>query len=398
MRIGGWQPEMAGAVLALNAGSSSLKFALFDPALQPLVRGAITGIGGQAQFRATAGLDRLLDEACWPGRAHEDFLEKLLSWITDHAGGRNLAAVGHRIVHGGLGFTAPVRLDASVLAALEKLTPLAPLHQPHNLSPARALMALKPDLPQICCFDTAFHATMTPTARRFGLPRSLEETGVKRYGFHGLSYEYIAARLRQVAPGQAAGRIIVAHLGSGASLCALRSGLSVDTTMSMTALDGLVMGTRVGAFDSGALLYLMRQGMSVDEMESMLYLRAGLLGVSGLSGDMRMLLASDSPEAGEAVELFVFRAVREIGALAASLGGLDGLVFTAGIGENSAIIRRRICDGCAWLGVTIDQSANQSHALSISTAGSRVPAWVIPTDEEHTIARQTVSLLEGSRE
>ena len=386
---------MANAVLALNAGSSSLKFALFNGELQARLRGSITGIGGQAQFQASVAAGDGAVQEPWEGRTHEDFLKQLLAWIAARSEGHDIAAVGHRIVHGGQRYTAPVRLDETVLAALEKLNPLAPLHQPHNLSPVQALLALRPGLPQVGCFDTAFHATMPPTARRFGLPRNLEESGVKRYGFHGLSYDYIAARLRQIAPQRAGCRIIVAHLGSGASLCALRDGQSIDTTMGMTALDGMVMSTRVGALDPGALMYLAGQGMTPEALESLLYLRSGLLGVSGFSGDMRTLLASDRPEAAEAVELFVYRAVREIGALAASLGGLDGLVFTAGIGENSAIIRRRICDGCAWLGVAIEEQANQAQALSISAAGSRVGVWVIPTDEEHTIARQTLGLLKG---
>ena len=386
---------MANAVLALNAGSSSLKFALFNGEVQARLRGSITGIGGQAQFQASVAAGDGAVQEPWEGRTHEDFLKQLLAWIAARSEGHDIAAVGHRIVHGGQRYTAPVRLDETVLAALEKLNPLAPLHQPHNLSPVQALLALRPGLPQVGCFDTAFHATMPPTARRFGLPRNLEESGVKRYGFHGLSYDYIAARLRQIAPQRAGCRIIVAHLGSGASLCALRDGQSIDTTMGMTALDGMVMSTRVGALDPGALMYLAGQGMTPEALESLLYLRSGLLGVSGFSGDMRTLLASDRPEAAEAVELFVYRAVREIGALAASLGGLDGLVFTAGIGENSAIIRRRICDGCAWLGVAIEEPANQAQALSISAAGSRVGVWVIPTDEEHTIARQTLGLLKG---
>ena len=386
---------MASAVLALNAGSSSLKFALFNSELQARLRGSITGIGGRAQFQVSSAAGEGPVQEQWGGGTHEDFLKQLLAWIAARNESHDIAVVGHRIVHGGQHYTAPVLLDEAVVVALEKLTPLAPLHQPHNLSPVRALLALRPGLPQVGCFDTAFHATMPPTARRFGLPRNLEESGVKRYGFHGLSYDYIAARLRQIAPQKADGRIIVAHLGSGASLCALRDGHSIDTTMGMTALDGLVMSTRVGALDPGALMYLVGLGMGPEALEALLYTRSGLLGVSGFSGDMRTLLASDRPVAGEAVDLFVYRAVREIGALAASLGGLDGLVFTAGIGENSAIIRRRICDGCAWLGVTMDESANQAQALSISAAGSRVEIWVIPTDEEHSIARQTRDLLSG---
>ncbi len=387
---------MTGVLLALNAGSSSLKFALFDNALAPLLRGRITGIGGRAMFHAVPSQDAAPVEESWPGRSHEDFLPRLLDWIAAQPGLPALAAVGHRIVHGGQHFAAPLQLEETALEALERLVPLAPLHQPHNLSLVRALTALRPGLPQIGCFDTAFHVTMSATARRFGLPHALEDQGVKRYGFHGLSYGYIAHRLAELAPERAKGRIIVAHLGSGASLCALRDGRSVDTTMGMTALDGLVMATRVGSLDPGVMLHLMRQGMTWEELETMLYEHAGLQGVSGFSGDMAALLASDRPEAARAVDLFVFRVVREIGALAATLGGLDGLVFTAGIGENSAIIRRRICEGCAWLGVAVDEAANRAHAPSISAAASHVPAWVIATDEEFMIAHQAMGVLAGA--
>jgi acetate kinase len=385
---------MAGAVLALNAGSSSIKFALFDRALRAFVRGCISGIGKAARFSAIASDGTLLCDEYWPGQAHEEFLASLLDWIAIHGGG-DPSAAGHRIVHGGERFTATARLDAATMTALEELVPLAPLHQPHNLSPVRALAALRPDLPQFGCFDTAFHATIGATARRFGLPRALEAAGMRRYGFHGLSYEFISRRLREIAPRHAGGRIIAAHLGSGASLCGLKDGRSADTTMGMTALDGLVMGTRCGALDPGAMLQLMKQGRTTADMEDLLYLRSGLLGVSGLSGDMRDLLESSRAEAAEAVDLFVFRAVREIGALAASLGGLDGLVFTAGIGENSALIRRRICDGCAWLDISLDEDANQAHALSIAAASSPVPVWVIQTDEESTIARHVHQAIAG---
>jgi acetate kinase len=383
---------MATPVLAINAGSSSIKFALFDHALKALVRGCISGIGKAARFTARDADETLLCDENWPGQVHEEFLEPLLSWLEAHGSG-NPSAVGHRIVHGGANFTGPQRLDAVVLGALEQLVPLAPLHQPHNLSPVRALAALKPDLPQFGCFDTGFHATIGPTARRFGLPRPMEAAGLRRYGFHGLSYEFVSRRLGEIAPGHAGKRIIVAHLGNGASLCALKGGRSVDTTMGMTALDGLVMGTRCGALDPGAMLQLMKQGRTAAELEDLLYLRSGLLGVSGISADMRDLLESGRTEAAQAVDLFVFRAVREIGALAASLGGLDGLVFTAGIGENSAVIRRRICEGSAWLGVFLDESANRAHALSIMAASSRIPVWVIPTDEESAIARQVHNAL-----
>jgi acetate kinase len=284
-----------------------------------------------------------------------------------------------------------VRIDDHVMESLSKLEPLAPLHQPHNLSGIRICATLQPRVPQIACFDTAFHRTMDSVARRLGLPRGYEEEGVQRYGFHGLSYEYIAQRLRAIDPELANGRVIVAHLGNGASLCAMHSGRSADTTMSFTALDGLLMGTRPGALDPGAVTYLMRERtMSAVEIEDLLYHRSGLLGISGISSDMRTLLASNDPHAREAVDLFVFRAAREIGALVASLGGLDGLVFTAGIGEHASEIRSRVCARCAWLGVILDERANGAGQIRVSTEASRVRVYVIPTDEERMIAEHTV--------
>jgi acetate kinase len=311
-------------------------------------------------------------------------------------GGDGLGAVGHRVVHGGAAFTKPVRIDGSVLDQLTALCPLAPLHQPKNLSAIRWVEAARPRLAQVACFDTAFHAGHAPVITRFGLPRRYEEEGVRRYGFHGLSYEYVAGRLKTLAPALAAGWVIVAHLGSGSSLCALSDGRSVDTTMGMTPLDGLVMATRSGAIDPGVIPYLQRRhAMTCDEVEEMLYHRSGLLGVSQLSGDLRELLASENPKARDAVDLYVFRIAREAGALASSLGGLDGFVFTGGIGENSPLVRSRVGERLAWLGVAVDEAGNGRGERSIGGPNGRAAAWIIPTDEERMIAvhvRETIGL------
>lgn len=402
---------MTDAILALNAGSSSIKFALYRltssdrltaaDRLDMVAKGAVEGIGTAPRFSARDAAGATLVDRKWPdGSAsdHEAMLGNLLDWIDGHLGTDHLMAAGHRVVHGGSDFTDPVRLTEEIIAALERLTPLAPLHQPGSLSPIRAMLALRPDLPQIACFDTAFHRTMPPVAARFALPRDYEEAGVRRYGFHGLSYEYIAQRLRAVAPDLAAGRVIVAHLGNGASLCAMREGHSIDTTMSFTALDGLVMGTRSGALDPGVVLYMLQQrGLSPGEVEDVLYRRSGLLGVSGLSSDMRALLASTDPRAHEAIDLFVFRIAQQSAALAASLEGLDGFVFTAGIGEHAAPIRAMVGERLGWLGLAIDPAANERHAERIGTAQSRVQMRVIPTDEEAMIARHTVNTLRGRK-
>ena len=319
-------------------------------------------------------------------------LAELLGWVGEHLGDARLVAAGHRVVHGGRRFVAPARVDGAVLAELGRLSPLAPLHQPHSLAAIRAIAANRPDLPQVACFDTAFHRTNAAVARRLALPRALAEEGMERYGFHGLSYEFIAGRLPEVAPGLAEGKVIVAHLGNGASLCALSGGRSVDTTMGFTALDGLPMGTRCGALDPGAILYLMQaHGMEAPALERLLYHESGLLGVSGVSSDMRALLASDDPHAAEAVELFAFQVARQAGALASTLGGLDGIVFTAGIGENVPEVRRQACERLAWLGLALDGAANARGGPCISAPGSRVAAWVIPTDEERMIARHTLA-------
>ncbi|HTY68338.1 MAG TPA: acetate/propionate family kinase [Alphaproteobacteria bacterium] len=392
---------MPGVILVVNAGSSSIKFSAYrigagrPPALQ--FKGQVEGIGSAPHMMARDANGTMIAERRWPrGDAvtHEAIFEILGSWVREHVGGDPLLAVGHRIVHGGPTFAGPVRIDAKVLADLEALCPLAPLHQPHNLAAVRAITATSPALPQVACFDTAFHHGQPALARRFALPRELHDAGIRRYGFHGLSYDYIASALRARAPAVAAGSVIVAHLGAGASLCAMADGRSVDTTMGFTALDGLPMATRCGSLDPGVLLHLLQaRGMTAETIEKMLYQKSGLLGVSGISGDMRELLASEDSRAGEAVELFVYRIAREIGALTASLGGLDALVFTAGIGEHAPEIRRRVCERIAWLGVALDAEANARGAERISTAGSRISVWALPTDEELTIVRQTVAVL-----
>jgi acetate kinase len=388
---------MANDIFTLNAGSSSLKFSLWEAettGLRELFRGEIEkiGIAPHLSAREPSGrtvIDKRFDEG-GAKLSHEDLLRALFAWLSQQRQD-GFKAIGHRIVHGGATFTMPVRIDDHVMESLSKLEPLAPLHQPHNLSGIRICAALQPRVPQIACFDTAFHRTMDSVARRLGLPRVYEDEGVQRYGFHGLSYEYIAQRLRAIDPELAKARVIVAHLGNGASLCAMHDGCSVDTTMSFTALDGLLMGTRPGTLDPGAVTYLMRERtMSATEIEDLLYHRSGLLGISGISSDMRTLLASDDSHAREAVDLFVFRAAREIGALVASLGGLDGLVFTAGIGEHAPEIRSRVCARCAWLGVILDERANGAGQIRVSTEASRVRVYVIPTDEERMIAEHTV--------
>jgi acetate kinase len=387
---------MAQAILTLNAGSSSIKFALFalrSDDLESTVGGKIEGIGTAPHLTAHDAAGKPLTEHRWDAGAglnHEGFLGHLLDWIDGHLGGSDLIGVGHRIVHGGAQFFAPARVTPWLMRELEALVPLAPLHQPHNLAAIQAVAAVRPQLAQVACFDTAFHHDLPAVATRFAIPRALASQGVRRYGFHGLSYEYIASRLKQIAPALAAARVIVAHLGNGASLCAMHKGRSIDTTMGFTALDGLVMGTRCGSIDAGILLYLLEQkGMAPGEVSHLLYEQSGLLGVSGLSSDMRVLLASRDPRAAEAVELFTYRIAREAGALAASLGGLDGFVFTAGIGENAAEVRQQACERMAWLGVTIDEDANARHAPVISRPDSRVVVRVIPTDEEHMIAVHT---------
>jgi acetate kinase len=394
---------MNGPILVINAGSSSIKFSCYEAAEKAdpvaLFKGQIEGIGLAPHLSAKDATGANIAEKGWPADGrwdHEALFDDLFDWLAAHLGGKKAAGVGHRIVHGGSAFAAATRIDPTVIATLESLCPLAPLHEPHHLAAIRAITAVAPSLPQVACFDTPFHHCRPWVTQSFALPRELAEAGVIRYGFHGLSYEYIASVLKERAPAVAAGRVIVAHLGAGASMCAMLNGRSLDTTMGFTALDGLPMGSRCGALDPGVVLYLMRErGMNADQIEQLLYHQSGLLGVSGTSSDMRALQHSNDERARQAIELFVFRIARELGALSATLGGLDGLVFTAGIGEHSVEVRRRVCEASRWLGVSLDAEANARSAERISTADSRVSVWAIPTDEERMIARQTVAVLEN---
>ncbi|MBP2431750.1 MULTISPECIES: acetate/propionate family kinase [Bradyrhizobium] len=394
---------MSDSVLVLNAGSSSIKFGLFDiapaePKLQ--CRGLLDEQEKVPRIVMSDASGRQLFERRRPSGTSEDngLFSDVFAWIEDYLAGGKLAAVGHRIVHGGRAFYRPVVITGQAIAALEALTPLAPLHQPRCLAPVRAVQSLRPQLTQIACFDTAFHHGLAPPASRFAIPRHFEERGIRRYGFHGLSFEYVASQLAAIAPQWADKRVVVAHLGNGASLCALQKGNSVDTTMGLTPLDGLVMGTRCGTIDPGVLLYLLQEErMSVDDVQHLLYEGSGLLGVSGLSADMRALLASQKPEAREAVDLFTFRVAAEVAVMANTLAGLDGLVFTGGIGEHAADIRQRVCDRLSWLGVSIDTAANAQGEQRIAAKGSPVDVLVIPTNEEVSIARHCRSLLRTGR-
>jgi acetate kinase len=392
---------MAKSVLVLNCGSSSVKFAVFDLESSGLIRrydGQIEAIGTAPRFVAEDADGIQVHEQEWdvppPGQAHSYALQQLGAWLDPLMPEDGLLGVGHRVVHGGMRYDAPLVIDEEVLAGLEEFVPLAPLHQPANLAGIRETQAFLPGVPNIACFDTAFHLPNPLLAELFALPYAYYEQGVRRYGFHGLSYEYTTMRLREIAPEIAAGRVITAHLGNGASMCGMRDGLCVDMTMGFTALDGLPMGTRSGSIDPGVLLYLIEsKGMDVKQVEELLYKQSGLLGLSGISNDMRTLASSDEPRAKLAVDFFIYRIVREIGALTAVLGGLDGLVFTAGIGENATEIRERVCRELGWLGLELDAEANRSGGPRISTEGSRVSTWVIPTDEEWMIAHHVVTLL-----
>ncbi len=387
-------------ILVLNAGSSSIKFSLFDAdddALAVILSGQIEGISSAPRFQARDGEGTIIADLHWPrrqpGECHDYALGRLLEWLREHANGETLLGVGHRVVHGGAHYAQPVLIDAKVLADLRSLAALAPLHQPHNLAGIHAIAEVAPSLPQVACFDTAFHRGHPPVADRFALSRDLYEQGIRRYGFHGISYQYIASVLPERAPAISRGRTIVAHLGGGASLCAIRDGQSLDSTMGFTALDGLMMGTRCGHLDPGVILYLLTErGMTVSQLETLLYRESGLLGVSGISSDMRDLETNPEPAAVQAVDLFVYRVLQEIGSLTAVLGGLDGLVFTAGIGEHSTTIRQRICARLGWLGVQLDSQANSQPQGRISSDDSAVEVWVIPTDEERMIAVHTHQL------
>ena len=394
---------MPDAIVVINAGSSSVKFSAFESAaggLVLLLRGQAEGLYTAPRFSAMDVAGATLAQHDWPEGTrlgHDGALDHLLGFLQSSGPGRRLAAVGHRVVHGGLDYSQPIRIDAATLARLECHVPLAPLHQPHNLTAIRILMEHAPGLPQVACFDTAFHSNKPELARRFALPEALHAAGVQRYGFHGLSYEYLASVLPSVDARAAAGRVVALHLGNGSSMCAMLAGRSMDSSMGFTAVDGLPMGTRCGALDPGVLLYLMDQrGMDARAIERLIYSESGLLGVSGVSSDMRTLLASDLPSAQLAIDLYLYRIRRELGALTAVLGGLDALVFTAGIGENSAAIRARICHDAAWLGLELDEAANAAGGPRLTSAASKVAAWVLPTNEELMIARHTQRVLQAA--
>ena len=392
---------MAETILVVNAGSSSIKFSSYaigeGRALRLASKGQMDGVGTQARLRARDAQGAVLTDQKYAIEEVPDVPAAMVAvggWLRTHLGGGLPVAVGHRVVHGGPKYAAPVKVDEAVLEALERFVPLAPLHQPYNIGPIRSIQARFPGIPQVACFDTAFHRGHAEVADRYALPEPLYQEGVRRYGFHGLSYEYIARALPRVAPEIAGGAVVVAHLGSGASMCAMRAGRSVDSTMGFTALDGLPMGTRCGQLDPGVVLYLLNEkGSSVKDVERLLYRDAGLRGLSGISNDVRDLLASDAPAARLALDYFVYRIGRELGSLAAALGGLDGLVLTAGIGENSPEIRARIGARAAWLGVRLDETANRAGGPRISAADSRVSVWVIPTDEERMIAEHTLAVV-----
>lgn len=409
---------MNSVTLVLNAGSSNVKFAAFarsapipgrpnTPLAPPerLLHGVLDGVGDNARLRAWDRNGAALSGEQLPAspdtpQGHAQTFQHLFGWLERQLPGQHLHGVAHRVVHGGEHFTQAMRVTPELLTQLDALSPLAPLHQPHNLAAIRVVAALAPQLPQVVCFDTAFHAKQPWVMQAYALPAHIREAGVRRYGFHGISYEYIASVLPTHLGEQADGRVVVAHLGNGASMCAMRQRQSVATTMGFTALDGLMMGTRCGNLDPGVVLYLIQSlGMTPPEVEALLYRSSGLLGVSGISGDMRVLQDSADPRAAAAIDLFVARIARELGGLAATLGGLDALVFTAGIGEHSAAIRSRVCHDAAWLGVEIDEAANQAvHQTGqtrISTARSRVSAWVIPTNEERVLAEHAQTLLLG---
>ncbi|MFA7268281.1 MAG: acetate/propionate family kinase [Sterolibacterium sp.] len=407
---------MADAILVLNAGSSSIKFALFQYSgrgqvdRRPAISGQIDAIDASSpegpHLKASDSANNVLTDQHLGrlrggrGDPHRIALNHLLDWLKDHDNGMTLCAAGHRVVHGGQQYALPIRLDAAIRADLARLIPLAPLHQPHNLDAIRAVAELLPDLPQVACFDTAFHRSQPAVAQLFALPRAITAQGVRRYGFHGLSYEYIAEVLPEhldagCANGRANGRVVVAHLGNGASMCAMRNRKSIATTMGFTAVEGLMMGTRTGSLDPGVMLYLMDyQGMDAKALTRLLYKESGLLGVSGISPDMRVLLASECVEAHEAVELFCYRIIRELGSLAAALGGLDALVFTGGIGEHAAPVRQTVCAATRWLGIELDPRANANNDTCISLATGKVSVLVLPANEEWMIARHTAALIQ----
>jgi len=389
---------MTDAILVINAGSSSIKFSLFRAKGEELAfRGQIEELFTSPHFIAKDADGKVAGEKSWGDGVklgHAGAIEHLRLFLRERRGDLRLAGLGHRVVHGGTKNSQPVRVDKKVLVELEELIPLAPLHQPNNLAPIRLVLESMPDVPQVACFDTGFHHTNPPLAQMFALPKELTDAGVRRYGFHGISYEYISTVLPMKAPGAASGKTIVLHLGSGSSMCALEGGRSVASTMGFSALDGLAMGTRCGALDPGVILFLLEQRkMDVRAIEKLLYNQSGLLGISGISSDVRVLLESKEPGAKLALDLYVYRIGRELGSLVAALGGVDAIVFTAGVGENSAKIREEVCRNAAWLGIELDNAANSKHGPCITNGKSRISGWVIPTNEELMIAQHTMKVL-----
>ena len=389
---------MTECIAVVNAGSSSVKFGIYDTeGDEPLLlKGQVEQIGVSPTLIAENADGKELASRKWSpqGFAHAEAMKAITETTRELLPSWTVKGVGHRVVHGGTSFAEPIEITPAIVAELEKLIPLAPLHQPHNLAPIKAIAAGVPVMRQVACFDTGFHQSQPPLAVTYALPRELTQSGIRRYGFHGLSYEFVSTRLRVVAPEHADKRIIIAHLGNGASLCAMHKGRSVATTMGFTAVEGLAMGTRCGSIDPGVLIYLMdEKGMDARAIEALVYKKSGLLGVSGISSDMRTLRASGEPQAREAIDLFVYRIIREIGSLAAALGGLDGLVFTGGIGQRDPKTRSEVVAGCEWLGAVLDEDANEDHEQRIDSALSRMPVWVLPTDEERVICRHTAALL-----
>lgn len=390
------------AYLVLNAGSSSLKFSAFRQNaqgndLETLLSGQISGIGSEARFEAKSADRRPLGAHTWDTKDSDNrdiLLQYVLDWLGTTLGDYDIVAVGHRVVHGGMNLGQPMQVTPNLLDELDSLVPLAPLHQPHNVAPIRILAKKFPDLKQVACFDTAFHSTQPAMARHFGLPQALTDEGVCSYGFHGLSYEYVTSHLRETRPDLAQGHVVICHLGNGSSLCAVKGGQSMDTSMGFSVLNGVPMGTRSGSIDPGVLFYLMREkSMGLEALEDLLYRQSGLLGISGISNDMKVLQESSEPAAQKAVDLFCFRVAKEVAAMAASMGGLDALVFTAGIGENSPEIRAAVVQQLAWLGVKVDAAANAKKAYDISAADAKVPVFIVPTNEEKMIAKHTIRVL-----
>jgi len=388
-------------IFVINAGSSSIKFAIYatgeERSVEAVFDGEISSIGASPQLKVKSASGETLEKRPASAADHKEAIAEIFAWVSGRLGAEvTFDGVGHRVVHGGERYSAPVLIDAQALDALNDLIPYAPLHQPHNVAGIRAVCTTAPGLRQVACFDTAFHQSQSALAYTFALPREFAAKGLRRYGFHGLSYEYVASRLEQL--GEAQGKIIVAHLGNGASLCAIENGVSVASTMGFSTLDGLIMGTRPGNLDPGVVLHLLREeGMTTEEVSTLLYNRSGLLGLSGISSDMRILLESDDPAARQAVDLFVYRIAREVGSLAAAMGGLDRIVFTGGIGENAPEIRKRVSLLAAWLGFDLDPEANLRNASCISKPRSAKSLWVIPTDENLMIARHTRRILDSLR-